>query len=54
MDLGNWEGATAADWRRSMYALNRSTSYEHYLELVQEEAAKELIEEVEKHLEGSA
>jgi hypothetical protein len=51
MDLGDWQGATTADWRRSMEALNRSTSYEHYLELLVELAADELTTEIESLLD---
>lgn len=52
MDLGDWEDATAADWRRSMNAVNRSTSYEHYLELIAADAAEALVAEIEQHLAG--
>jgi hypothetical protein len=45
----------AKAWLPSLRAIGRSTSYEHYLELVEEEAGKLLVEEVEDALkEGNA
>lgn len=54
MDLGDWAEATAADWRRSMDALNKSTSYRHYVELLTAAAAADLVAEIEQHLECGA
>lgn len=38
------------DWGPSLRAIQRATSYEHYLELVQEEAGKQLVAEIEGEL----
>ena len=50
MDLGDWAEASAADWRRSMDALNKSTSYEHYVQLLLEAATRDLVAEIESEL----
>lgn len=50
MDLGNWKFAAPRDWQRSMEALNKSTSYEDYLERITQLAAEELIQEIEESL----
>jgi len=45
---------TSEDWGPSIRAICRATSYEHYLELVQEEAGQQLADEAEQFLAASA
>lgn len=44
------EDLDLSGWMASMRAMNKATSYEHYLELVQEEAAAMLVQEIEEYL----